>query len=109
MDAAVLPFNWLETLRALKAGRPQLNENTYRRESFLRLPTEKKNGLFGARAVCLGNTDGPPTLAWRSNFDARGNTGPVIMFETSENIPLGYIEPSLRRPFHFPVAHSLSL
>jgi len=89
----------LETLRALKAGPPLKNDVI-----FL-FSDGEENGLLGARAFVAEHpwaTDVGVAL----NFDARGNTGPVIMFETSENN--SWLIDQFAQAAPFPVAHSLS-
>src|SRR5688572_6522988 len=89
----------LETVRALKAGPPLKNDVIF-------LFTDgEENGLGGARAFTTAHP-------WRGdvgvalNFDARGNTGPVMMFETSENN--GWLIDQFAEAAPYPVAHSLS-
>jgi hypothetical protein len=89
----------LETLRALKAGPPLKNDVIF-------LFTDgEESGLTGARAFV---TEHP----WSNdvgvvlNFDARGNSGPVIMFETSDNN--GWLIEQFGEAAPLPVAHSLS-
>jgi hypothetical protein len=67
----------LETLRALKAGPPP-------RGDVIALFTDgEESGLLGARAFVY---DHPwsKEVGLVMNFDARGDRGPVLMFETSE-------------------------
>jgi hypothetical protein len=89
----------LETLRALKSGPPLKNDVVF-------LFTDGEEiGLLGARAFA---TEHP----WAAdvgvvlNFDARGNSGPVLMFETSDGN--GWLIRQFAQASPFPVTHSLS-
>ena len=89
----------LETLRALKTGPPLKNDVIF-------LFTDgEESGLTGARAFV---TEHP----WSNdvgvvlNFDARGNSGPVLMFETSDNN--GWLIEQFGEAAPLPMAHSLS-
>ena len=89
----------LETLRALKAGPPLKNDVIF-------LFTDgEEYGLLGARAFA---TEHPwvEDVGVVMNFDARGNTGPVMMFETSEHN--GWLIDQFAEAAPYPVAHSLS-
>lgn len=89
----------LETLRALKAGPPLKNDVIF-------LFTDGEEiGFLGARAFTTEHSwieDVGVVL----NFDARGNSGPVMMFETSQNN--GWLINQFAQASPFPVAHSLS-
>jgi hypothetical protein len=88
----------LETLRALKAGPPLKNDVI-----FLFTDGEEE-GMLGARAFASEHPwikDAGVAL----NFDARGNGGPVIMFETSQNN--GWLIDQFAHASQYPVAHSL--
>jgi hypothetical protein len=88
----------LETLRALKSGPPLKNDVIF-------LFTDgEETGLLGARAFV---TEHPwaEDVALVLNFDARGNSGPVIMFETTDGN--GWLVKQLAQA-PFPVTHSLS-
>lgn len=89
----------LETLRALKAGPPLKNDVI-----FLFTDGEEV-GFLGARAF---TTENPwiQDVGVVLNFDARGNSGPVMMFETSQNN--GWLIDQFAHATPFPVAHSLS-
>jgi hypothetical protein len=89
----------LETLRALKAGPPLKNDVIF-------LFTDgEENGLLGAQAF-VAEHPWSDDVGVVLNFDARGNDGPVIMFETSENN--GWLIEQFAEAAPFPVAHSLS-
>jgi hypothetical protein len=68
----------LETLRALRAGSPLRNDVI-----FLFTDGEER-GLLGAKAF-VDSHRWAGDISVALNFEARGNAGPVIMFETSEN------------------------
>lgn len=66
----------LETLRALKAGPPLRND-------VVALFTDgEETGLLGAKAFAESHP-GRDAVKVVLNFDARGDIGPVLMFETS--------------------------
>jgi hypothetical protein len=61
--------------------------------------------MLGARAFALEHR-WMEDVGVALNFDARGNTGPVFMFETSENN--GWLIDQFAKASPYPVAHSLS-
>jgi hypothetical protein len=68
----------LETLRSLKAGAPLKNP-------VIALFTDgEEAGLFGARAF-VAEHPWAKDVGIALNFDARGNSGAVLMFETSDD------------------------
>lgn len=89
----------LETARALKQG-PKLM-----RDVLFLFSDGEEEGLFGARAFVAENP-------WAKqagvvlNFEARGTSGPVVMFETSS--PNASLVHELRVAAKHPVANSLS-
>jgi Peptidase family M28 len=90
----------LETLRALKSGPPLQNDVIF-------LFTDgEEDGLLGANAF----SDEHP---WAKdvgvvlNFDARGNSGPSMMFETSKSN--GWLIQEFAKAAPYPVANSLSV
>ena len=89
----------LETLRALKAGPPLKNDVV-----FLFTDAEE-SGLLGARAF-VDEHPWAKDLGVVLNFEARGNSGPVIMFETTDDN--GWLIRQFAHASPFPVAHSLS-
>jgi hypothetical protein len=89
----------LETARALKSGPPPSNDVIF-------LFTEGEEvGLLGARAF-VGGHPWAKDVGVALNFEARGNDGPVIMFETSEGN--GWMIDDLAAAAPNPVANSLS-
>ncbi len=90
----------LEALRALKAG-PPLD-----RDVIVLMSDGEENGFHGSRLF----VDEHP---WASdtgvvlNFDARGNSGPSIMFETSDGN--GWLVRQYARAAPHPLATSLSM
>lgn len=88
----------LETLRALKSG-PSLQNDVI----FLFTDAEEQ-GILGARAFASENP-AVEDVGVALNFDARGNSGPVIMFETSPNN--GWLIDQFAHGTQYPVAHSL--
>jgi hypothetical protein len=88
-----------ETARALRAGPPP-------RDDVIFLFTEgEETGLLGARAF-VGQHPWAKDVGVVLNFEARGNEGPVIMFETSEGNSWMVSELAAAAPH--PVANSLS-
>lgn len=76
-DDGMAVVSMLETLRALKAGTPP-------RVDVIALFTDGEElGLMGAKAFVY-NHPWSKDVGLVLNFDARGNRGPVLMFETSE-------------------------
>jgi len=98
-DDGMAVASLLETLRALKTGAPLTND------VMVLFTDGEENGLLGARAFVDEHPwarDAGVVL----NFDARGNSGPVIMFETTDNN--GWLIEQLAGASPYPVAHSLS-
>lgn len=89
----------LETLRALKSGPPLKNDVI-----FL-LTDGEEHGLLGARAFA-GEHPWAKEVGVVLNFEARGNSGPVIMFESTDDN--GWLIEQFARAAPAPVAHSLS-
>lgn len=89
----------LETLRAIKAG-PALKNDVI----FLFTDGEEK-GLLGARAF-VAEHPWAKDVGVVLNFDTRGNSGAVMMFETSDNN--GWLIEQFAEASESPVAHSLS-
>ena len=67
----------LETLRTLKAGAP------LKRDVIALFTDGEENGLLGAR-LFVDEHPWAGEIGLALNFDARGNSGPSIMFETSD-------------------------
>jgi hypothetical protein len=98
-DNGAAVVSLLETLRALKTGPPLRNDVIF-------LFTDgEENGLLGARAF-VSEHPWIEDVGVVLNFDARGNRGPVMMFETSENN--GWLINQFAQAAPHPVAHSLS-
>jgi Peptidase family M28 len=89
----------LETLRALKSSPPLKNDVV-----FLFTDAEESR-LLGARAF-VAEHPWAKDLGVVLNFEARGNSGPVIMFETTDEN--GWLIKQFAHASPFPVAHSLS-
>ena len=89
----------IETHRALKSGPPLKNDVIF-------LFTDgEEDGMLGARAFAAEHPLAK-NVGVALNFDARGNSGPVIMFETSQNN--GWLIDQFADGSQYPVAHSLS-
>lgn len=89
----------VETARALRAGPPP-------RDDVIFLFTEGEEvGLLGARAF-VGQHPWAKEVGVALNFEARGNEGPVIMFETSAGN--GWLVGEFATAAPYPVANSLS-
>jgi peptidase M28-like protein len=89
----------LETLRALKAGEPLKNDVI-----FLFTDGEEV-GLLGAEAF-VDEHPAVKSIGLVLNFEARGNGGPSIMFETSDSN--GWLIREFAKSAPYPVANSLS-
>jgi hypothetical protein len=89
----------LETMRALKAGPPLKNDVI-----FLFTDGEEP-GLLGASAFAAEHP-WAADVGLVLNFEARGNGGPSIMFETSEGN--GWLIREFARAAPRPVSHSLA-
>ncbi len=89
----------LETLRTLKAGAPLKNDVI-----FLFTDAEEA-GMLGAQ-IFVAEHPWAKDAGVVLNFEARGNSGPVIMFETSDNN--GWLIEQFATAAPLPVAHSLS-
>jgi hypothetical protein len=89
----------LETMRALKASESLKNDVIF-------LFTDGEEfGLLGAYAF-VDQHPWAKSIGWVLNFDARGNNGPVIMFETSPQN--GGLIREFARAVPYPVANSFS-
>jgi Peptidase family M28 len=98
-DDGMAVASLLETLRALKTEAPLKND------VIILFTDGEENGLLGARAFVAEHPwakDAGVVL----NFDARGNSGPVMMFETTNNN--GWLIEQLAEASPYPTAHSLS-
>jgi hypothetical protein len=88
----------LETARALKANAPLKNK------VILLFTDGEERGLLGAKAFVYGH----PSIADAGivlNFDARGNSGPFLMFQTSDQNE--WLIEEFGKAAPFPVANSL--
>jgi len=90
----------LESLRALKAA-PQLE-----RDVIVLINEGEEVGLFGAD-VFASEHPWAKDVGVVLNFDARGNSGPSYMFETSERN--GWLVEQLARALPHPMATSLTV
>lgn len=98
-DDGMAVASLLETLRALKTGA------TLKNDVIVLFTDGEENGLLGARAF-VNEHPWAKDVGVVLNFDARGNSGPVMMFETSNNN--GWLIEQLAEASPFPMAHSLS-
>lgn len=89
----------LETLRALKAGSPLKNDVI-----FLFTDAEEA-GLLGSHAF-VEEHPWAAEVGLVLNFEARGNGGPSIMFETSEQN--GWLIREFAKAAPHPISHSLA-
>jgi hypothetical protein len=88
----------LETLRAIKAGPPLKND------LIILFTDGEEVGLMGARAF-VAEHPWAKDVGLALNFEARGNGGPSIMFETSDNN--GWLVAGLAGAALHPVTNSL--
>jgi hypothetical protein len=98
-DDGAAVVSMLESLRALKAGPPLKNDVI-----FLFTDAEEE-GLLGANGF-MGGHPWARDVGLVLNFEARGDGGPSIMFETSNNN--GRLIPEFAKAAPHPVANSLS-
>ena len=89
----------LETLRTVKAGAPLKND------VIVLFTDAEEEGMLGAQ-VFVAEHEWAREVGVVFNFEARGNTGPVIMFESSDNN--GWLISEFAKAAPFPFAHSLS-
>jgi peptidase M28-like protein len=89
----------LETLRTLKASEPLKNDVI-----FLFTDAEE-NGMLGSQAFVIEH-QWARDVGVVLNFEARGNSGPVMMFESSDNN--GWLIGEFAKAAPLPFAHSLS-
>lgn len=97
-DNGLATASILETLRALKAG------GSLRNDVVALLTDGEEDGLLGAKAFVYDNP-ASSDIGIVFNFDARGNRGPVLMFETSEANK--WLIQEFARAVPHPVANSL--
>lgn len=89
----------LETVRTLKAGEPLKND-------VITLFTDgEEAGMLGAQ-VFVAEHHWAKDVGLVLNFEARGNGGPVLMFESSDNNR--WLIGEFAKAAPFPFAHSLS-
>jgi hypothetical protein len=93
----------LETVRALRTA-PAL-EPALKNDVVFLFSDGEESGLLGAEAF-VSEHAWAKNVGVALNFDARGNSGPTIMFETSDDN--GWLIREFARAAPFPVAHSLS-
>jgi hypothetical protein len=98
-DDGAAVASMLESVRALKAGPPLKNDVI-----FVFTDAEEE-GLLGANAFTAEHPLARE-VGLVLNFEARGNGGPSIMFETSNNN--GWLIPEFAKAAPHPVANSLS-
>lgn len=98
-DDGVAVAAFLETARALKSL-PQL-----KRDVIFLFTDGEEMGLFGARAF-VEEHPWARDVGFVFNFEARGTSGPSIMFETSDNN--GWLIRNFAQAASHPVANSLS-
>jgi hypothetical protein len=90
----------LEVLRALRAGAPLQND-------LLILITDgEEEGLIGAAGFVRDHPDLAQRVGVVLNFEARGSSGPALMFETSEGN--GWITREFARVAPYPMGSSLA-
>src|SRR3954471_3604437 len=90
----------LEAIRALRAGPPIKNEL-----AILLSDGEEARGLLGAHAFVADHRDLTDRIGMVVNLEARGNSGPALMFETSNDNGALIREFAAAAPY--PVASSL--
>ncbi|MBA3651716.1 MAG: M28 family peptidase [Chthoniobacterales bacterium] len=89
----------LETLRALRAGPPLAND------LLVLLTDGEEAGLLGAAGFVAAHSDLARQVGVVINLEARGTSGPALIFETSEQN--GWLIPEFARAAPRPLASSL--
>ncbi|PZR73662.1 MAG: hypothetical protein DLM73_09905 [Chthoniobacterales bacterium] len=90
----------LETIRALQAGPPLKNDLV-----VLFSDGEEARGLFGAQAFAADHRELADRIGLMLNLEARGSSGPALMFETSNDN--GALIREFARAAPYPMASSL--
>jgi hypothetical protein len=90
----------LEAIRAIRAGPPIKNDLV-----VLFTDGEEARGLLGAEAYASGHPDLKDRIGLMVNLEARGSSGPGLMFETSNNN--GALIREFARAVPYPMATSL--
>ena len=90
----------LETMRALQAGSPLKND------VLVVLTDGEETGLLGASGFVAGHPDLADQVGAVLNFEGRGDSGPVVMFETSDEN--GWWIKEFSRVAPYPMASSLT-
>jgi hypothetical protein len=98
-DNAAAVATLLETARALRAAPPLTND------VILLFTDGEEAGLLGARAFVAAHPLAS-TVGLVLNFDARGSSGPVVMFESAKTND--WLMGTFARAAPYPVATSLS-
>ena len=89
----------LEVVRAVRAGPPLRND------LVVLLTDGEEAGLLGAAGFAADHMDLASWVDVVVNLEARGSSGPVLMFETSEDN--GWLIPEFARAAPYPTASSL--
>jgi len=90
----------LEAIRAFRAGSPSRNDLV-----ILFSDGEEARGLLGAQAFAAGHPDLADRIGIMVNLEARGSSGPALMFETSDHN--GALIRGFARSAPYPMATSL--
>ncbi|MEO5755100.1 MAG: M20/M25/M40 family metallo-hydrolase, partial [Chthoniobacterales bacterium] len=89
----------LEALRAVRAGPPLAND------LLILLTDGEEAGLLGAAGFVADHPDLSSRVGIVVNLEARGSSGPALMFETSDQN--GWLIPEFARAAPYPMASSL--
>ncbi len=89
----------LEVVRAVRAGPPLRND------LIILLTDGEEAGLVGAAGFAADHKDLASWVGVVVNLEARGSSGPALMFETSDRN--GWLIPEFARAAPYPVASSL--
>ncbi len=89
----------LEALRAVRAGPPLAND------LLILLTDGEEAGLLGAAGFVADHPDLSSRVGIVMNLEARGSSGPALMFETSDQN--GWLIPEFARAAPYPMASSL--
>ncbi|MEP7071070.1 MAG: M28 family peptidase [Verrucomicrobiota bacterium] len=89
----------LETVRALRAGAP------FQNDLIVLFTDGEETGLLGASGFVADHPDLAKQVGVVLNLEARGSSGPALMFETSRQN--GWLVPEFARAAPYPMASSL--
>jgi len=90
----------------LEAARKISNSKSIKNNIYILLTDGEELDLLGAKSFVKQNKSLSNNIDFVANFEARGNRGPLVMFETSDN-NLGILN-AYKKFFDFPLGFSFS-